>query len=259
MGHNLFPTLPMTRRWSEVVSLIGAGAAIDEVAAAAGRAAERQLENAHRDPVYREAVELLFRIPLAAKQPDFARSLRDIGLPVGDAPDLTDIAFAAGDRLDRVAQETRKDGDFGEIARRALISSLTSRLGAELPGLLEATAEDVALAARRFASPRVFTGLARSFYSRLVSETLSSFLDRVLAAHIGPEQRFEDVGARARFDEALQLHAFETTRIIHEFGAGWHGKHVAAHNEARSSDLATFGYSALVKILAELKRRERDG
>lgn len=259
MGHNLFPTLPRTRRWNEVVSLIGAGAAIDEVAAAAGRAAERQLETAHLDPVYREAVELLFRLPLAATHPDFARALRDIGLPVGDAPDLTDVAFAAGDRLDRVAQETRQGGDFGEIARRALISSLTSRFGEELPGLLEATTEDLALAARRFASPRAFTGLARSFYSRLLSETLSLFLDRVLAADVGADRRFGDVGARARFDEALQLHAFETTRIIHEFGAGWHGKHVANRVEVRSSDLATFGYSALVKILAELKRRERDG
>nr|WP_281720919.1 hypothetical protein [Nitrosomonas nitrosa] len=256
MGHNHFPALPTTRRWREVVELISVGGDIYEIASASARAAEKQLERAHLDPVYRSAVELLFRIPLAAREDGFGRALREIGLPVGEAPDLTDIIFAAGEWLDQAAREGSRAGDFGELSRRALLSALSNRIGAELPGLFDATAGEVARAARRFASPRDFTALVRSFYTRLVTETLSSFLDRELASHVGPGRRFANSGIRSAFDDALHDHSYETTRIIHEFTAGWHGHHVVGRPDVTSTELATFGYSALAKVLAELRRRD---
>lgn len=253
MGHNLLPTLPVSAKWTEVVDLLAAGASTEDVATASVAAAERQLRDAPRDPVYAEAVRLRLQIPTAALQPGFGRALRDLGLPVGDAPELTDILFAAGDRLDRVARENR-GGDFGELARRALIAALSSRIGAELPGLFEATPADVEMATRRFASPREFAGLARSFYSRLVTETLSSFLDRTLATQVGPSARFAHAGERSAFDDALARHCFETTRIIHEFLSGWHAKHMIHGDGGSPREVAEFGHVALKKILAELIR-----
>ncbi|MEX2519633.1 MAG: hypothetical protein WD969_09920 [Paracoccaceae bacterium] len=254
MGHNQLSTLAVSAKWTEVVELLAADASTEDVAAATAAAAERQLREAPRDPVYAEAVRLLLRIPAAALQPGFGRALRDLGLPVGDAPELTDILFAAGDRLDRVAREKR-GGDFGELARRSLIAALSSRIGAELPGLFEATPADVETATRRFASPRDFAGLARSFYTRLVSETLSSFLDRTLATQVGPTSRFAHAGDRSAFDDALAQHCFETTRIIHEFSSGWHAKHLIHGDGGSPRAVAEFGYVALKKILTELIRR----
>lgn len=254
MGHNHLPTLPTTRKWRAVVDLLGEGATTEAVLAASAEAAESQLRNAVNDPVYVEAVRLLIQIPAAARKADFGRALRDLGIPVGDAPDLSDVLFAVGDRLDRIARENRA-GDFGELARRALIASLSARIGAELPGLFEATPEDVVTAARRYSTPRDFSGLARSFYTRLLSETLSSFLDRTLATHVGPDGRFAHAGARSAFDGALAQHCLETTRILHEFSSGWHARHQVRGDGASSDDAATFGAVALKKLVSELRRR----
>lgn len=255
MGHNLLPTLPTSVRWRAVVNLLAGGAAPDEVIAATADAAERQLRAAPADPVYVEAVRLLFLVPVAAQDTEFGDALREVGLAIGNEPDLTEVLFAAGDRLDRIAREHGRGSDFGELSRRALISALSSRIGAELPGFFEANPTEIRRAASRFGSPAEFTGLARSFYMRLLSETLSSFLDRTLATHVGPGERFAHVGERSAFDATLQQYCRETTRIIHEFSRGWHAKHVLGRGTVPRHDIARFAAFAMTKIVSELQRR----
>ena len=97
MGHNTLGVLPRNKFWREVVALLGDGAATEEVVAASAKAAERDMLGAAGDPVFVEAVRLLLNIPLAARSEDFGRALRDIGLPVGDQPELLDLVAAATD------------------------------------------------------------------------------------------------------------------------------------------------------------------
>lgn len=255
MGHNLLPTLPTTVKWQAVVDLLAEGVAAEDVVAATADAAERQLRAAPNDAVYVEAVRLLLLIPVAATDAGFGGRLRDLGLEVGSEPELTEILFAAGKRLDRVAREHGRGSDFGELSRRALISALSSRIGADLPGFFEANPAEVRRAAARFAYPAEFTRLARSFYVRLLSETLSSFLDRTLATHVGPGQRFAHLGERASFDAALQQYCFETTRIIHEFSRGWHANHVLGRSNIPRRKVAGYAAFAVTKIISELQLR----
>ncbi|MBY0457042.1 MAG: hypothetical protein K2V38_06880, partial [Gemmataceae bacterium] len=79
MGHIRLGPLPATRRWQEVVDILAAGAAAAQVATAAMNAAEKGLRAAADDPAVLEALWLLVRIPLAARQRDFAAALRELG------------------------------------------------------------------------------------------------------------------------------------------------------------------------------------
>lgn len=255
LGHNLIPTLPTSVRWRAVVELLAGGAAADEVVAATAEAAERQLRVAQADPVYVEAVRLLFLIPVAAQNAAFGDALRQLGLAIGNEPDLTGILFAAGDGLDRIAREHGRGSDFGEISRRALMSALSSRISADLPGFFDANPTEIRRATARFGYPAEFTRLARSFYMRLLSETLSSFLDRTLAQHVGPGERFAHLGERAAFDTALQQYCLESTRIIHEFSRGWHAKHLLGRGIVPRNEIAGYAAFALTKITLELQRR----
>lgn len=255
MGHTQFSTLPRSKQWHSVVECITAGGNAGEIATLSAEAAANALKGAADNPVYRAAVDLLVRIPVAAGEKFFPAGLAAIGLDGGSEPDLTDLVFAAGERLDQVADRDAGHGDFGELSRRALLAALSSTIGRELPGLLEATPADVHVAVRRLSQPREFTGLARAFYTRLLSETLFYFLDRTLGEHVGDGQRFADVGERSHFAEDVRTYCHEATRIVHEYSAGWYGVHVWRDGDLSAKAITGFGAFALQKIVEELRRR----
>lgn len=82
MGHQRLGTLPRSKHWNEVIELIAAGGDIAEIAAATSSAAERSMIEASADPAVRYSFWLLAKIPLAAREPDFAAELQKLGLSV---------------------------------------------------------------------------------------------------------------------------------------------------------------------------------
>ena len=198
-------------------------------------------------------------IPLAARNDEFGRALRDLGLPARDDPDLMDVVSAAGEWLDRRTRELERSSDFGELSRRALLSTLSLEIGDRLPGLFDATAENVRLQTREFSGSAQFSVLARTFFTRLLSDTLRNWLDRTLSAQVGEGKRFHDIGERSAFDAALGQYCQESTRIVREFAGGWYGKTVHREGEIDTRHAAIFGSVCFKKITEELRfKREPD-
>lgn len=256
MGHIHLGVLPQTKKWREVVALLTSDATPADVVAASALAAEKDLLAAARDPVFTETVRLLALIPVAGRSDDFALMLRDNDVPASNAPDIFALAAAIGMRLDSVARKTECPSDFRELARRALLSTVTSHLGDRLPGLLPTTPDDVHRAARHLSAPNEFSGFARGFFTRLVGETLRYWLDRELANHMGPRARFADTRSRGEFDRAVMQFSMESTRIIKEFAAGWFAKNAYGDGAVTGQTAAAFGAIALRKTLEELRRKQ---
>lgn len=255
MGHLHLSVLPRTTRWRAVVDLLTAGAADAEVVSSSARAAENDLLSATRGPGYVEAVRLLLAVPHAARSDDFARSLRDAGLDVGQAPSLLDLTSAMTERLDETRRASSDRSDLGELAGRALISTVSLTVGDSLPGLFDATPGDVQAEVRKLSWSRGISSLSRAFYARLVAGSLSYWLDRTLALQLGPGGRFKDVSDRSAFDLAVAHHAMEATRIIEEFASGWYGKTLHRKGKFTSHDATVFGAVALKKIVEELRMK----
>jgi hypothetical protein len=258
MGHIHLGVLPQTKKWREVVSLLQNSATNEAVVAASAIAAERDLAMAASNPVFVEAVRLLLMIPYAARSEDFGSALRAIELNVATGPGLLDIVTAVGDQLDRVARASLVRTDFGELAGRALIATLTEQIGNAMPGLFGATAADVRIEAQRLSRPRGIAELSRAFFGRLLSDTLSSWLDRTLALQTGSGRRLADAGARSAFDLALGQYTHEATRIIQEFTPGWYGKRLHEAGRIDTPQAAAFGAVAMKKITEELRRKRGD-
>lgn len=212
MGHIHLGVLPKTRNWQGVVSLLSDGAPDAEVISASARAAELDLSRASHDPVFTEAVRLLLMVPFAARSEHFGTALREIGLTVGDTPDLLELVGAVGVHLDRTARLEGRS-DLSEMASRALVGTFSTAIGDALPGLFEATTEDVRLAARSLSWSRGVSDLSRAFFGDLISGALSYWLDRTLALHVGLGKRFNTPTARGEFDAALATYTHESTRI----------------------------------------------
>lgn len=258
MGHIHLGVLPKTAPWKRLVSLLDEGAADDDVIAQSASAAERQLTEAARDPVYVEAVRILLAIPLCGRADQFADALRQADIPVPQAPELLDLIAAVTRRLNTVSLESSRRSDLGELAGRALVSTISTGIGDQLPGLFAATPEDVQSAARKLSWSKGIAVWSRLFYSRLVADSLSYWLDRTLAEKIGDGRRFTGVSQRSEFDAAVYNYTQEATRIIQEFAGGWYGKTIHQKGRIDPHDAAIFGAVALKKIVAELRVKRGD-
>lgn len=257
MGHIHLGVIPRTKPWKKVVALLEAGADVEEIAAASAKAAERSLLGASTDPVFVEAVRLLISIPIAARSADFGDALRRLNLEVSSDPGFLDVLISTSNALDRMADKSGTRTDFTDLASRALSKALTDCVGGDLPGLFSPTAEDVRLSFQKFSRGSGMSVLCQSYFSALVGSSLSYWLDRVLATHIGDGKRFLNVGDRSGFDQAVDFHVAEATRIIREFSSGWVGKTHHGKGTIPSEDARDFGHVCLRKVVEEL-REKRD-
>jgi len=259
MGHIRLGVLPTSRKWRQVIEHLRLGAAADLIAAATADAAEASLKRASYDPAFLHSFWLLTQIPLAARSPEFVEELRRLGVPVPDRPGIMDLGAALSEAVDQYAREHGGRTDLGEMAQMAAVESLTAVVGANLPSLFGPTAEEVQRAVGRFASGTAFSVLAREYFVRLTQRTLGYFLSRELANHIGSARRFQSDTERASFDNALDWHCREASRIVEVFAGGWYGKHVYQGEGLTPDTVKRFSPVAFRKIVTELrKRRDAD-
>jgi hypothetical protein len=108
-------------------------------------------------------------------------------------------------------------------------------------------------AAATLTNSRPFSTYTRSFFNRLLSEALRSWLDRTLSAQVGPDRYFSGVRDRAAFDQALAQYCSEATRIIREFAGGWYGKTLHREGHVATRHAVAFGAICLKKITEELR------
>jgi hypothetical protein len=257
MGHKLLGSLPRTRKWEQVVALISADADLERVAAASADAAEYNLDKAARDDGLAHAFWLLTQIPQAARQPNFAAELWQLGLNVTSRPSLLEIVRAFTSAVDHHVQENGRRSDLGEMGQHSAAETLASLIGRELPGLFGSTAADVQRTLAQFGTSDRFSILARDFFSRLMSRSLGYFLSRELSQHVGPEKRFATVAEHSEFNAALDLHCREASRILKEFSSDWYGKTLYEEGNITHSKAGQFAHVAFRKLRAELRKRRR--
>jgi hypothetical protein len=255
MGHVRLGVLPKSRKWRQVVDELRLGASVSEIAALAADAAETSLQATAADPAFLHAFWLLTQTPLAARGPAFAEDLGRLGIMVADHPSLLDVVAAISAAVDRHARDQGGRTDLGEMAQMAAVESLTAVVAPALPSLFGPSPEDVQRAIGRLAGGGHFSTLAREFFTRLTQRTLDYYLSRELSNHIGAGERFRDDAARSRFNQALDQHCREASRIVEEFAGGWYGKNAYQGEGLTPDAVSRFAPIAFKKIRAELRKR----
>jgi hypothetical protein len=197
---------------------------------------------------------LLTQIPLAARKERFVPELRALGLKLSDRPSLVEIVSALADAVDRQARLKVGRTDIGEIAQLAAAESLNAIAGRELPRLFGTPPESVRNVLAGLATVKQFSVLARDFFARLTRRHLDYYLSRELSKHVGINSRFQTIREHKQFEEALDVHCRETSRIIKEFSGEWFSK----QNYEGGIDYVKAGgfvHVAFDKIRKELRRR----
>lgn len=258
MGHQHLGTLPGSLKWRQVVDLIGGGAHVQDVAAATSAAAESQLGDASDDLAIKHSIWLLTQIPIAARSDHFAAELRRLGLQVSDAPTLSEITIAMSVAIDREVGRTGGRTDLGEMAQLAALESLQAVAGRGLADLFGTSQEKTKSVLAGLGTVKQFAVLSRDFFSRLVRRQLAYFLSRNLSNHVGAQSRFVTTRQHQEFENALDLHCRQASRIIQEFSGEWFSKRTYEGGIDRDA-AGRFANIAFAKLREELRfRRDAD-
>lgn len=145
--------------------------------------------------------------------------------------------------------------DLGELAQAALVESISEKCAPRIEDLFGDQPDSARALLGSLSSGDQFGTFARSFFSRLTTNVLNSFLSRALADQVGPGKRFETDFERRSFDDAFAKHCSESARIVQDFAGGWYGKHVWQKGNFERQDALRFGRYAITKLLQELERR----
>ncbi len=256
MGHNRLQVIAQTRPWREVVgTLDDPGSRTAEVASATATAARVGLERAKGDEGLSYAFWLLCQIPLAAKQGEFGKALRDIGLDVPDAPSTFDVAAGFTEAVESRLRRTRGRTDIGEMAQLAAAECLTATATQGPKGLFSSEAENVQSTFGEKATQKNFGFFAQDFFARFANRFLAYHLSRELSNHVGEGRRFADISEHESFKDALELHCRQTARIVREFAGTWHSK-TNYESGITPRKAKRFVAHAMTKLSDELSRRE---
>lgn len=254
MGHVRLGELPRTRRWVQVVGLIGAGANTAQVAAATITAAENGLGIVVKDKGVIETIWLLTQLPIAARSESFAAELLDRGIKVSLAPGLIEIVAAVTDAIDGAMPNNRGRSDLGEMAQTAAAETLTEVIGPRTRGLLGSTPEEVQREFARLGTCKQFSIFAKDFFARFTNKCLDYFVSRALMQHVGEGKRFTTLAQQSEFSAALRTHCKEAAKIVEEFSGGWFSKTKWETNgQITRKDIAAFLSYAMTKLTNELK------
>jgi hypothetical protein len=255
MGHIRLGTLPRSKRWREVVALLDGGASVEVIAESAAIASERDLSRASQDPRFQYVSALLVRLPLLARAPGGEAALAELGAGPNALASVTALLTGLERAIDRQSFEAGRSSDAGELAKSALLETLSVQLRDRLPTLFEPTPQEIRRALAGFASGERFAVLARDFFARLTYRSLDYYLSRELASHTGRGQRFASDAQRTAFQQALAQHSFEASRIVEAYAGGWYGKTVWQRQALDQAEIDRFTAYAFKKMRQELGRR----
>ena len=78
--------------------------------------------------------------------------------------------MALSEAMERRIQGARQRSDFGELAQRALVASVTEQLQKGIqPSLIDSGADDVRAALKKCGKDKGFAELAKGFFARLTN------------------------------------------------------------------------------------------
>ena len=182
--------MPRSRKWREVVDLIATDASVEEIAEAAADASDKDLSRASRDPRFQFVSDFLVRLPLLARAPGFEDALAYLVIDGSELASVTGLLAGLDRAIDRKSFDLRGSSDAGELAKVALLESLSIQLRDRLPTLFEPIPQEIRKLPASFASGDAFARLARDFFARLTYRSLDYYLSRELANHTGEDRRF---------------------------------------------------------------------
>lgn len=252
MGHVRIGFLPHTKQWNEIIDQLSSyDNDRDAVALIADRtldAVRKEYEGLQYDDSIIKAIEYLANIIVSSRQDDQVAFLRANGYQVGD--DLT--LFSLTSCAQQLIKTQEGSLETNKLARDAAIQAVMEYYRDHASNQLSLFGnEDNPFKSK--GSGREFCELARHFFAAFTDRQIRYYLDRTASSVIG------DYGKYAKFSDTLTEHsrvisdhAFEISKIMQSFAAGWFNNYVL-NNPPTDASVTDFLKISFGKVREELR------
>lgn len=258
MGQSRYGPLPRTRNWRAVVQLFDQAPRIstEDVALATVRAAHSKINAQQNNPALAHCIWLLVQLPQAAREDKLPEFLERLEASPDAARSAGSLLAALSHHLLRFSLEQPNNSALSEIVPLAFKETISRIVAQPTIHLFGMRSEELRSTLRRYSEGRAFAEAAEVFFGSFLRRTLLYFLSKEAGNHVGPAAGFDDAAAYGEFEEAIRTYSQERVKIVTEFAADWHGKHVWK-GEASEQRARGFAAVCLRKLLQELQVEER--
>jgi len=245
MGHERLGVLPKSRSWRVVVSELSEYTEIEGdisgIAKNTIRNVRTRFQHIQDDEGVKAAISFIIDLALSARENRLSEKLQKNPTPLA-------IARAANE----VISSQKQSPEYSQIASAAVATAVAKwyqkyNTGQEQMFRTGSESEEVWSKAGSGAG---FSDLARFFFANFTERYLNYFLEREASGAI------QNISDRNDFSEKIAKHAFETSKVVQSFSAGWFNKNAKGLKPSKQ-DINGFLSFAFGKIRDELLREER--
>ena len=258
MGHVRTGFLPRTAQWNAIVqqlSLFSGDASIVSIIADGTLSAiKKTYEAMPFDESVIKAISYLINLAFSAKQIDQIAYLNSQGYIVDKNLSIFSLVTSA----QRLITTENGSLEINKIAKDAAMQAVIVYQEKHQSNQIDLFGNNDPNPLCSIGNGAAFCELARSFFSAFTDRQIKYFVERVAASAInnyGELERF--TSALSEQSNAIADHAFETSRIMQSFAAGWFNKY-ADTSLPSDKEVSDFLRTAFGKMREEF-RREADG
>lgn len=259
MGHERIGFLPKTKQWKTIVDqLADYGTGSDTVAQIADTTLTC-IRTLYEKLPYEESliksVRFLVLLSTSANQQNQQRYLLQNGISVDTQLSLFSILGSANKYI-----ETATDSlECTKIAKDSILQTVTAYQRTHAQNQISLFGSDDSESVwANVGTGAAFCELARSFVATFTDRQLKYFIERSAASAINDYSRLQMFSAGITEQaEAISHHAFETSKIMQSFAAGWFNNHTASGLPS-DDEIVRFLRMSFGKMREEF-RREAEG
>lgn len=268
MGHVRLGSIPTTRKWTAVVSLIARDEGktsshpkmladnVESIALQTLDAAKVGLDRAIRDTGVQYTFYLLTQLALSAREDDWQTSLVNIGIHLSEDATVFDLTVEVQNAIDDYLSAQARPTDISEMAQQAAGEAIATLAGSEQMTLFGSSRDELQTVIRTLSTKKGFSQLGQMFFGRFMARFLNFYLSRVTTAQVG-EEKLHQVGDLSRFNEVLQTHCEQSAKIVYDFCGEWYSK-TNFQEGINLDNTSKFMAIALKKLQDELERQRSE-
>lgn len=258
MGHVRTGFLPRTAQWNAIkdqLSLFGGNADVVPIITNGTLSA---INSIYKEMPYDEsvikAISYLAKLAFSAKQDNQIEYLKSQGYVVDEDLSIFSIVASA----QRLIATENGSLEINKLARDAAMQAVIAYQERHQNNQLDLFGRDTHSPLREIGNGAAFCELARTFFAAFTDKQIKYYIERVAASAInnyGDLEKFTN--ALSAQSNAIADHAFETSKLMQSFAAGWFNKY-AANSLPSDDEVKKFLRHSFGKMREEF-RREADG
>ena len=226
MGHERIGFLPKRKQWQAIVLGLSEYEIGSSTTAKIANDTLSCIQKSYAQMPYNEsiskAIKFLALIAVSAKQPDQLSFLRSNGCDIDDTISL----YTLVDNAKGLITTDKGSLEVHKLAIDAVLQAMTIYQRDHTSNQLSFLSPQSEQVWQNVGSGAAFCELARSFFASFTDRQIKYYVERSAASAINDYAAMQSFTLGiTHMTDAISHHAFETSKIMQSFAAGWFNKH----------------------------------